>query len=59
MIATAWDGKKVTKGKPNPVTLVATVVTRKAPVQPSSRFPATSPPATTNPAKIPIRLKRT
>src|SRR3989442_1121891 len=45
MMPTAWDGRKVTKGKPNPVTLVATVVTRKMPVQPSSRLPATSPPA--------------
>ena len=56
---TAWDGRKVTNGKPNPVTLVATVVTRKMPVQPSSRLPATSPPATTSPAKMPTRLNTT
>src|SRR6184192_3689091 len=37
MIPTACDGRNVTKGKPNPVTLVAIVVTRKTPVQPPAR----------------------
>src|SRR5208282_3998923 len=50
------DGLKPSKGKKNPVTLVKTVVIRKSAVQPSSRFPASMPRATTNPDKIPTRL---
>src|SRR5258708_13387292 len=39
-----------------PVRFVATVVTRKSAVQPSSPLPAISPNKTTNPDKIPTRL---
>src|SRR5438309_3478026 len=58
-IATACEGRNFSKGKPNPLMLVAAVVTRKRPVQPSRRFPLTSPPATTSPERIPIRLMTT
>ena len=56
---TPCDGKKRWNGKRNPVTLVATVLTRKSAVQPSSRFQASSPNTTTNPEKIPIKLSTT
>src|SRR5260370_41450620 len=59
MMPTTWDGNKWSNGKPNAVTLVATVLTRKSAVQPSSRFPASSPNMTTNPEKIPTRLNTT
>src|SRR5437763_156083 len=41
------------------VGIVRTVVARNRPVQPSSRFPAMRPPATTHPATIPTRLSTT
>src|ERR1700682_4056219 len=56
---TLWDGRRWSKGKPNPVTLVATVVARKRTVHTSNRFPATRPNITTRPAKIPTRLNTT
>src|SRR6266850_3328265 len=56
---TPWDGKNLWNGKKNPVTLVSTVVTRNSAVQPSSRFPPSSPNTTTNPEKIPIKLNTT
>src|ERR1017187_160102 len=46
-------------GKPKPVTLVATVVTRKSAVHLSSRRPAISPNSTTSPDRIPTRLTMT
>jgi hypothetical protein len=51
--------QEVIEGKPKPVTLVATVVARKSAVQPSSRFPVSSPKTTTNPDAIPTRLIKT
>ena len=59
MMPTLWEGKRWSNGKPNPVTLVATVVARKRAVQPLSRFPASSPKITTNPEPIPTRLINT
>src|ERR1700687_1561131 len=56
MTPTTWDGNNLWNGNMNPVTLVATVVTRKSDVQPSSLLPAISPDNTTNPDKIPARL---
>src|SRR6266403_6342 len=56
---TPCDGKNLWNGKRNPVTLVSTVVTKNSAVQPSSRFPPSSPNTTTNPDKIPIKLNRT
>ena len=56
---TAWDGKKRSNGKRNPVTLVAIVLIRKTAVQISSRFAVSSPNTTTNPEKIPIKLNTT
>src|SRR6266849_8639809 len=56
---TAWDSKNRWNGKKKPVTLVSTVVNRKTPVQPSRRFPLSSPNVTTNPVKIPIKLNTT
>src|SRR5712691_11883898 len=53
------DAKKRWSGKRNAVTLVVTVLTRKSAVQPSSRFPTSSPNTTTNPEKIPIKLSTT
>ena len=53
------DWRSFTKGKPNPVALVSTVVTRKSPTQPSSRFPEMNPATTTRPAIIPSRLNTT
>src|SRR5262245_29878919 len=53
---TPWAGVNCLNGKKNPVTLVATVVARKSAVQPSSRFPLSSPNMTTNPEPIPNRL---
>ena len=50
---TPWNGKK------NPVTEVATVVTRKIVVQPFIRFAENSPQRTTKPETIPIRRKTT
>src|SRR5256885_12884018 len=58
-IATAWEGRKFSKGKPKPSTLVATVVTRKTVAHPSRRFPETNPPTVTSPEKIPTRLETT
>jgi hypothetical protein len=58
-IPTPWDGKNLWNGKRNPVTLASTVVTRNNAVQPSSRFPPSSPSTTTNPDKIPIKLNVT
>src|SRR5882762_5053180 len=58
-IPTPWDGKNLWNGKRNPVTLVSTVVTRNSAVQPSSRFPPSSPSTTTNPDKIPSKLNIT
>jgi hypothetical protein len=55
MMPTLWEGKRWSNGKPNPVTLVATVVARKTAVHPLSRFPASSPKMTTNPEPIPTR----
>lgn len=55
---TMWGGERW-NGKPNPVTLVATVVVRKSAVQPFIRFPFSSPNMTTNPEKIPTRLNTT
>ncbi len=43
MIPKKWGGPSFWNGKPNPVTLVATVVTRKSSVQASSRFAARKP----------------
>src|SRR5712692_10137330 len=54
-----WEGKRWSNGKPNPVTLVATVVARKTPVHPLNRFPASIPKRTTKPERIPIRLMTT
>jgi hypothetical protein len=56
MAPTTWDGNNLWNGNMNPVTLVATVVTRKSAVQPSSFLPAISPNKTTDPDKIPVRL---
>src|SRR6266478_4550563 len=56
MTPTTCEGSKCSTGKPKPVTLVATVIPRKRPVQPARRFPATRPPATTRPARSPRRL---
>src|SRR6267378_6718446 len=56
MTPTTWDGNNLWNGNMNPVTLVATVVTRKSEVQPSRLLPAISPNNTTNPDKIPTRL---
>src|SRR2546426_2605666 len=58
-IPTAWDGRNVTKGKPKPVALVATVVTRKRTAQRSSCLPLASPPATTRPVTMPTTLSST
>jgi len=54
--ARSCDGKNLWNGKPNPVTLVATVLARKSAVQPSSRFPVSRPYRTTSPEPIPTRL---
>ena len=59
MIPTTCDGKSRVVGKANPVTLVATVVTRKSVFQPPCRRPPSSPNRTTSPAPIPIRLSTT
>src|SRR5258708_36848970 len=56
MPPTTWDGNNLWNGNMYPVTSVATVVTRKSAVQPSSLLPAISPNKTTNPDKIPTRL---
>ena len=56
MMPTMCDGNGCSTGKPNPVTLVATVVIRKSAVHPSSCFPPRRPIRTTNPAPIPTRL---
>src|SRR5882762_10835109 len=56
MAPTTCDGNNLWNGNMNPVTLVATVVSRKSAVQPSRLFPAISPNKTTNPDKIPTRL---
>ena len=53
------DGSSVTKGNPKPVTLVKTVVTRKTSAQRPRSFPLANPPATTRPARMPIRLSTT
>src|SRR6266436_3166428 len=59
MMPTLCDGNRWPTGKPNPVTLVATVVARKSAVQPSSRFPVSRPNMTTNPEPIPTKLNNT
>jgi hypothetical protein len=53
-----WDGNKCSNGKKmKPVTLVATVLTKKIAVQPLSRSAASSPhQTTTNPERMPTRL---
>src|SRR4051794_7371031 len=56
MTPTQCGAPKCVSGKPNPVTLVATVVARKSAVQRSSRLPLSSPYTTTNPEAIPTRL---
>src|SRR5437016_5050847 len=55
-IPTMWDGRSLSKGKPNPVTLVSTVVTMNTAAQPSRRVPVARLPATTSPATMPTRL---
>src|SRR5205823_8217459 len=55
-IPTMWDGRSLSKGKPNPVTLVSTVVTMNTAAQPSRRVLVARPPATTSPATMPTRL---
>src|SRR5476651_848877 len=59
MRPTMWDGSRWSNEKPNPVTLVSTVVARKTAVQPSRRFPAISPNTTTSPEPMPARLMMT
>ena len=56
---TLCDGSRCSTGKPNPVTLVATVVTRNSAFQASRRSPASRPSRTINPAPIPIKLSTT
>ncbi len=53
------DGRSSADWKPNPVALVATVVTRKISVQPARRRFAMRPPTTTPPARMPTTLRRT
>jgi hypothetical protein len=59
MMPTIWEGNRRSTGKPNPVTLVATVVTRNRVFQRSGSFPASRPNMTINPAPIPIELSST
>ena len=53
---TASAGVKPRSGKKNPVTLVATVVTRKNAVHPGNSFAANSPETTPKPEAIPAKL---
>jgi hypothetical protein len=55
----AWEGKNLWNGKRNPVTLVATVVTRNVAVQPFECFADRSAKKTIKPAKIPTKLNAT
>src|SRR6059036_782174 len=59
MIPTMCDGNKWSTGKPKPVTLVATVVTRKSAVHPLRSRPRSRTEITTSPEPIPIRLSTT
>src|SRR5580658_1708959 len=59
MMPTTCDGRRCSKGKRNPVTLVRTVVTRKIEVAPSKRSPISSPYTTRKPEPIPTRLINT
>jgi hypothetical protein len=56
--ADLMGGSRRSNGKPNPVTLVATVLARNKAVQPLSRFLVSSPYMTTNPEPIPTKLTR-
>ena len=56
MIPTLCDGSRCSTGKPNPVTLVSTVVHRKRVVHPSRRTPDIIPNTTIKPEAMPIRL---
>jgi len=59
MVPTICDGKRCSTGNRNPVALVRTVVTRKIPVQPSSRFPFSIPYTTMKPVPMPAKLINT
>src|SRR5262245_22598758 len=59
MSPTTWDGNRWSTGKPNPVTLVASVVPRKSSVHPRRSRPLSRPAITTNPEPIPTRLSPT
>src|SRR5271165_5496509 len=56
MMPTLCEGKRWVNGKPNPVTLVNTVVTRKSAVRPLSRLAENIPNRTMNPETIPTKL---
>src|SRR4030095_13116284 len=56
---TICEGRTLSTGKRNRVTLVRTVVIRKIAVQPLTVFEPNMAATTTNPARIPTRLKTT
>src|SRR5208337_461148 len=59
MIPRMCEGRRCSKGKPKPETLVNAVVVKNTAVRPSSPFPVRNPTMTINPEPIPIKLINT